>query len=231
MSLYTEERAYKSAYKGALQWLEDNRESLRGEIGPSGPAGEMGPKGDKGDPGVDGQQWPQGIKGVKGDKGDKGDKGNSGVDGTWPLLSELNGYGDLASPHISFSDTNNSLYDYAEAVANSVGNKMMFEIWDKNSDDTFIFKEMKFAIVFATRSVFADGKITSGEKFVSTKQLEITGDGVDGQWIWGNFLLESISTFNYNNSDPLYMGLVDAFGYVFHNEHALGWNICHSAAL
>lgn len=75
---------------------EEQRVTLKGDVGPAGPPGpkgpkgEAGPKGIKGDPGPEGPTGPQGLQGPKGDvgpqgpqglKGDTGENGRDGQDG------------------------------------------------------------------------------------------------------------------------------------------------------
>lgn len=77
------------------QWMEENREELRGPQGPRGERGPRGPKGERGHGsqgpigpmgpmgpmGPPGPQGPRGIKGDTGPEGPQGEKGDPGPEG------------------------------------------------------------------------------------------------------------------------------------------------------
>lgn len=99
----------KASISDMTNYIEENKETLKGEQGPQGIQGEkgetgatgpQGPKGDKGEQGIQGEEGPQGKQGEQGPKGDtgatgpqgeqgpkgdtgaKGDKGDTGAKGT-----------------------------------------------------------------------------------------------------------------------------------------------------
>lgn len=73
---------------------DEQKESLRGDVGPQGPKGETGAQGPKGDTGATGAKGdrgdtgPQGPQGAKGDKGDTGSTGPRGPQGEQGIQGE-----------------------------------------------------------------------------------------------------------------------------------------------
>lgn len=59
---------------------DEQKASLKGDIGPAGPQGEQGPQGEKGEPGEKGADGAQGPQGEQGPVGPEGPQGPAGED-------------------------------------------------------------------------------------------------------------------------------------------------------